>query len=239
MTKRVLKLVETPHYHLWTDALHGRSLAHQARNEWDRGTYVRWSVTSAWTAFEAACEDGVGATGLGYRFKKNLDNAVRALSLPPLDWSGGVWQEVHNVHDLRRGFVHPSMPDPVLLPPTEVADRAIAALRLGIQRIYQYAGKTPPTWVEDDDDRGWELPPGTRFYGTRIHAGVERENPNNVSVKYVHDGKEHVSDILPPGSDPSPVINELLGNVRVPISAVRVYRGVELLEERELRMRGA
>jgi hypothetical protein len=39
----MLKLIENNHYHIWTDALHARALAHEASNRWDRGTYVRWS----------------------------------------------------------------------------------------------------------------------------------------------------------------------------------------------------
>ncbi|MBW2165402.1 MAG: hypothetical protein JRG74_04680 [Deltaproteobacteria bacterium] len=40
------KLVESNHYHLWTDALHDRKLTHQTSNKWDRGAYVRWTMSS-------------------------------------------------------------------------------------------------------------------------------------------------------------------------------------------------
>jgi hypothetical protein len=53
------KLVDTPHYHLWTDALHLRALAHHARNQWDRGTYVRSALIVAWTSLELACDDAL------------------------------------------------------------------------------------------------------------------------------------------------------------------------------------
>ena len=70
------KIVEGPHYHLWTDALHARALAKQANNRWDRGTYVRWTVTTAWTVLEMACEDALETPGIGRRFKENRDAAT-------------------------------------------------------------------------------------------------------------------------------------------------------------------
>lgn len=67
------KVVESPHYHLWTDALHARSLARQAHNKWDRGTYVRWCVNTSWTALEVACQDSTEDPNISYSFRKNLD----------------------------------------------------------------------------------------------------------------------------------------------------------------------
>lgn len=48
----MLKLIENNHYHIWTDALHARALSHEASNRWDRGTYVRWTLMTAWIALE-------------------------------------------------------------------------------------------------------------------------------------------------------------------------------------------
>ena len=53
----VIRSVDSPHYHVWTDALYARSLARSAKNDWDLGSHVRWCVQSAWTAFEMAAED--------------------------------------------------------------------------------------------------------------------------------------------------------------------------------------
>jgi hypothetical protein len=101
MTIRIPKLITTSHDHLWTDALHARELARQARNDWDRGAYVRWAVNTAWTAFESACGDALGATGLGNRFKEKMNGAISNLSLPALDWSQGLWQKVLKIYELR------------------------------------------------------------------------------------------------------------------------------------------
>lgn len=73
---KITKIVENAHYHIWTDALHGRALARQAQNRWDKGTYVRWVIMTAWTAFEMACEDGLEKPGIGRSFRRNLDNAI-------------------------------------------------------------------------------------------------------------------------------------------------------------------
>ena len=52
------------------------ALAHQARNRWDRGTYVRCVLTNTWTALEMACNDALDVTDIGYSFRKKLDSAV-------------------------------------------------------------------------------------------------------------------------------------------------------------------
>ena len=81
-----MKLIEDNHYHLWTDALHARQLAHQTNNKWDRGTYVRWTIITAWTVLEIACQDALEEKNISYRFKQNLDKAIAAKSLPKLNW---------------------------------------------------------------------------------------------------------------------------------------------------------
>jgi hypothetical protein len=72
-----LRSISTPHYHLWTDALHARQLARETQDEWDRGSYVRWTIQAAWTAFEATCEIVLRAHGLGMRFKERFDQALK------------------------------------------------------------------------------------------------------------------------------------------------------------------
>lgn len=66
------KMVTDPLYHIWSDALHGRSLARQARNRWDCGTYVRWTLTSAWTMLEMVCSDLLSVQRLGRGSKSGL-----------------------------------------------------------------------------------------------------------------------------------------------------------------------
>ena len=120
------KIVEDPHYHLWTDALHARALAKQANNRWDRGTYVRWTVTTAWTVLEMACEDALETPGIGRRFKENLDAACAERATSPLDWGSGVWQRVSRLHQMRKEFVHINATQDRLFPESQDADYAIS-----------------------------------------------------------------------------------------------------------------
>jgi hypothetical protein len=43
----------------------------------------------------------------------------------------------------------------------------------------------------------------------------------------------------PPGTDPEPLIERLCQNVRIPVTAVRAYRGTTVIYERKLQMRGS
>lgn len=73
----MLKLIENNHYHIWTDALHARALSHEASNRWDRGTYVRWTVMTAWVALEIACQDALEEPRISYSFKDNPSKAIK------------------------------------------------------------------------------------------------------------------------------------------------------------------
>ena len=238
MSKKIPKLITTSHYHLWSDALHARALAHQARNDWDKGTYVRWTVNTAWTAFETACEDALGASGLGNRFKEKMNDAVSALSLPSLNWGTGIWQKVLSIYALRKDYVHVAIPQTRLFAPVTEADEGINVLRESTKAIYAHVGKRPPTWIDDDYDRGWDDGGGSIGHPTVRRQNADESDPNVVKIAYVYKGNEYVSEILPPGTNPELYIEDLLGNLVVPISAVRIYRGNTLLEDRTIPMRG-
>ncbi|TDH28097.1 hypothetical protein EXU57_06460 [Segetibacter sp. 3557_3] len=47
--------INTSHYHFWTDTRYSRALAHQADNQWDKGTYVRWTAMTGWSVLEMPC----------------------------------------------------------------------------------------------------------------------------------------------------------------------------------------
>jgi len=227
--------VETPHYHIWTDALHGRHLARQTSNVWDRGTYVRWTISSAWTAFELACEDATGTTGLGRSFKKNLDDAVDSKGIEPLDWGQGVWQQVRQIHQLRKDYVHPAIPQERLFARVEEAEKAISVLRSAIHDLCFRLGIPPPEWIDDDENP--VVPKGGLAHLTV--TGAPRDDPNTIRITYVFQGREHEYRLLPSGTDPSPLLDELIRKVLVPISAVRAYRGETLLKEIQVKMRGS
>lgn len=231
-----LRSVESPHYHIWTDALHARRLAREAKNEWDRGTYVRWAIASAWTAFEATCEYLTGASGLGNRFKDGLNAALDAKGLPRPDWGSGLWQNVLVVYSLRKGYVHPGVPQSKLFAPVTEAETAITTLRDAIKDMYIRTGNQVEAWPDDDED-AVDPRKGGFANATVISAGVTRET--GLRICYVMFGQEYESEVTHPDKDPVPLMEDLLRKIKVPISAVRAYRGDEMVEEISVRMRGS
>ncbi len=231
-----IRSVETPHYHIWTDALHGRRLAREATNEWDRGSYVRWTISSAWTAFESTCEHLTGASGLGMRFKDRLSEALDAKGLQQPDWGSGLWQDVLTMYQLRKDYVHPAVPQERLFPPVEESERAIKVLRLAIKDMYDRTGTPLEVWPDDDQD-AVDPRKGGFAHGTVLRAGVSRET--GLRICYVMLGQEYESEIAHPDQDHVALMEDLLRRIMVPISAVRAYRGSELIDEVTVRMRGA
>lgn len=145
-----IKLIDSTHYHLWSDALHARQLARTTRDEWDRGAYVRWAVNTAWTAFEDFAADALDARGLGMRFRDVFSAALAAKSLPPVNWGEGLWQRLLSVYEARKRFTHvaPETDSEVLRPATSVAEAAISTMREGIQAVAARAGMPAPHWGE-------------------------------------------------------------------------------------------
>jgi len=232
----IVRSVESPHYHLWTDALHARELARRSKNDWDRGTYVRWTIQSSWTAFEMACEDALERTRLGTRMKDNLDQALHHRQLSAIDWGQGLWQRVVRVQSLRHDYTHPGLEQHRLFAPTGECEFAIDVLRAAIKDIYARVGKQRPLWVEDDRN---PEEPGSMAFAKVTRAGAKEGDPDVIAVSYTYRGEEHTSEVLPAGSDPEPVMQQLLESIIVPISAVRAYRGKELILEWNVRMRGS
>jgi hypothetical protein len=237
------KLVNTFHYHLWTDALHLRAIAREAGNRWNRGTYVRCTLTNAWTVLETACNDALDVTDIGYSFRKNLDRAVEQKKLPSLDWSQGIWKDVTNLQQLRKEFVHQGISDRNRFAEASQADMAIDVCRRAIKAIYAHTGKpAAAVWVDDDFDPGFDIDKGLSISISGdcmlIEAGADPNHRDTIRAAYVYKDKEHISGCYPVGTDHKPLIDDLVRSIRVPISAVRAYRGNELLEERKLLMRG-
>ncbi|MDY6935081.1 MAG: hypothetical protein SVZ03_12775 [Spirochaetota bacterium] len=238
MTKNYPKNVNNNHYHLWTDALHARALAHQAINKWDRGTYVHWTITTAWVVLEIACQDALKEPNISYSFKQNLDAAIAKKNLPKLDWGKGIWQKVTKIQELRKTYSHRFISVNNLFPESNLANDTIIVIREAIKNIYIHVGKDSPVWVEDDDDRGWDANNRMMTNLTVIRDGADEDNPNVIKIVYMYKGKEQVSEILPPGIDPTAYVERLIKNVKVPINAIRVYQGDQLVNEHSLRMRG-
>jgi hypothetical protein len=86
-----LKLITTPSYHLWNDALHARALAHQTEDDWNRGAYVRWTVTTAWAVLELCCRDALEDDSIGRNFKDNVNRVIEEKGYEKIEWGSGIW----------------------------------------------------------------------------------------------------------------------------------------------------
>ena len=225
----ITKIVENNHYHVWTDALHARELARQTGNKWDRGTYVRWTLISAWIALEIACQDATSDPSISYSFKKNLDEAIEKNQLPKIDWSQGIWQRVLKVQELRKNAVHRILTEKDLFPDVDIAEMTIDVLRDAIISIYTICGKSVPSWVDDNYDEGWTTGK-ICAHGIIINSPYNGV-PNAIKLAYVYKGHEYVYDYLAPDTDVNQPIENIFKGVGKPITAVRLYRGDELLVE--------
>jgi hypothetical protein len=233
-------IVDSTQCHVWTDALHARQLAREAHNKWDRGTYVRMCVTTAWIALETSSQEALQAPSIGYRFKENLDEAVAAAGLPALNWSSGVWQKVRQLQECRKNYVHRFASLSDMFPSAPLADDAILTVREGIKDIYRRLGQLAPKWVDIDDSRGWQSRPTVRpVVLTLGHFGVDLADPNAVRVYMVMNGEEKLTTVLPPGYDHAYAVTELLARVGVPIEGIRVYAADELVQDLVVSMRGS
>lgn len=227
-------------HHLWTDVLHARVLATQTGDRWDRGSYVRWAVVFACIVLEASCQDALGDPRISYRFRENLDRAIRNRGLPPLTWGSGIWQEVTKLRRLRDSYVHRFASEDQLFQETSQATWAIDVVRGGSLAIYAHTGAAPPEWLAEDADRGWQGPGsrGSFAHASVIRAGVDRNAPDTIRVAYVCDGHEHDSEWMAADGDYEAEVLRLLRGSKVPISEIRVYQGDRCIRSIVTRMRG-
>ncbi len=225
----ITKLVESNHYHIWTDAIHARQLSNQTGNKWDRGTYVRWTILTAWIALEIACQDALENNAISYSFQRNINDTIASKGLPPLDWSQGIWQKVIKVQNLRKDVVHRFPSNSNVFPEASVAETTIKVIREAIQTIYKHCGKDSPQWVEDDFDEGWTT--GTfQMHGTIINSPYY-EKEGAIKVAYVYKGNEYIFDYLAPDTEIDQPLENLFKGVGKPITAVKLYKNNELLVE--------
>ena len=229
----MLKLIENNHYHVWTDALHARALSHEASNRWDCGTYVRWTLMTAWIALEIACQDALKESKISYSFKDNLNKAIKEKALSKLDWGQGTWQQVLALQKLRKNCVHRFSLESDLFPDASVADNAIAIARQAITTIYKHVGENAPPWINDDTDQGWANKGGFNLFANAYTtpSGVDENAPETIKVTYTYKDNECIRDVLPAETDPNPYVDRLIETIGLPISGIKVYRGKEVIQE--------
>jgi hypothetical protein len=226
----ITKLVESNHYHIWTDALHTRQLARQTSNKWDRGTYVRCTLLTSWVCLEIACQDALDDESISHSFRRNLDAAISIKSLQPLDWGKGVWQKVTHIQELRKNVAHRFASETELFPDLEIADRAIKTVREAIIDIYQHSNKPNPEWVTDDFDEGW-MTGVISMHGTGGPLSPYADNKEAIVVSYIYKGHEYIQSYLSPDADIDQPIENFFRPIGKPITAVHLSRDGEVLVE--------
>lgn len=225
----ITKLVESNHYHIWTDALHARQLSTQTSNKWDQGTYVRWTILTAWIALEIACQDALENDAISYSFQKNVNDVIESKGLTRLDWGQGIWQKVIEIQNLRKDVIHRFPSESNVFPEVSVAETTIKVIREAIKSIYNHCRKDPPQWVEDDCDEGWTT--GTfQMHGIAISSPYYGKE-GAIKIAYVYKDNEYPVDYFAPDTDINQPLENLFKGVGKPITAVRLYRENELLIE--------
>jgi len=123
-------------------------------DDWNRGTYIRWAVTTAWSVLEICCIDALslGGVRIGDRFKEKMKTELSNKGLSAIDWGSGVWQEVLELKKLRDEFTHISIPQEKLWPEIEIANGAIETIRNAVKEIYRISDKDIPEWIDDDGE---------------------------------------------------------------------------------------
>lgn len=230
-------VIESKSHHLWTDALHGRELAREAANKWDRGTYVRWCTMSAWAVLENACIDVTGDTSVSYKFKVSLNNALKTLSLTEIDWGQGIWQKVLKVQKWRKYFVHRFTLESVEFPPIEHAEEVVIIIRSAVKDIYRRCNKVPPNWIDSDESKGWDRRGGFSAHAQVIRDGA-RQCKNPIRIAVLKNGREYDDELIPETANWKEAIEQIVSKTGKPISEVRVYQNEELIHKEVIQMRG-
>ena len=232
--------ITSPQCHLWTDALHLRQLASDARNKWDIGTYVRSCVTTAWSVLEIACNEALAVDDIGYSFRRNLEDAVQIRGLSPIDWSVAPWSDVLSLQGVRKGFVHRFLSTNAVFPSPKVAAQAIRTVRAGVLGVFAHAAAPEPLWVHVDHIAGYDTPSnfGTPV-GCQIFPGARADDPLATRVCLVVRGQENVCGIFPSGHDVTSYTQSLLASSKVPLEGVRVYDQGALVYDLVTKMRAS
>jgi len=217
-----VKLITDNHYHIWTDALHARQLSIQTTNRWNRGTYIRWTILTAWTALEIACQEALS-------FRRKLDDVILQKGYSKIDWGSGLWQRVSQIQELRKNIAHRFVSENDLFPNTQVAEETIIIIRKAITDIFLRCNKPAPSWTNDDFDDGWTT--GVMSVHTTGYNSTYENRQDSIKITYVYKEKEITWAILEPGTDPQPNVEKLIENIRKPISTIRVYKNGEKIDE--------
>jgi hypothetical protein len=238
MNREINRSINSTEYHLWTDVLHAKELSHQAGNDWDRSSYVRWCIITGWTVLEMIFRQVLNNEKIGHRFKEDVNQTVEELGLPKINWGKGTWHKILHLRDVRKEYIHTKLEREKLFLDSSFADDYVNGIQEGIIAIYEHANKPLPKWVYYFEDRGWDYGDVSMAHGTVIRQGAKREDPRSIIVTYVYKGREFESEILPFDADYFKVVQDLADSIRIPISYIKVYQGGVVIFEEEVIMRG-
>jgi hypothetical protein len=214
----------------------GADRARLLQCKWDCGTFTRWTVITAWMAFERACGNAVREPQLGHSFNKRLDAALKVLKVEPVNRGAGLWQQVEKVRQLRILYVHKDCEPEELAHDADIAKYVIATLRNALIDLHLRVGTPHPPWIECDDV---PMPlGGSSCWPAVVHAGAD-DDSEAIRIVAVYGGEERESSRMRHDQDPWPEVERLVNSVRVPITAVRLYSGERLEFEIAVRLRGS
>ncbi|MBD2152936.1 hypothetical protein [Leptolyngbya sp. FACHB-16] len=203
---------------------------------WDIGSYIRWTVVTAWMAFERAMVDATSSSELSRDLPTNLPKFIAPGIKKDVFWAAPPWSEVRQIQQKRNKFVHRDLETSDLFPDVNLAEDTIRILRKGIKEAYKKIGKISPIWVECD-----EVP--RRLGGSFCAASTSQtgadEDPQRLQITYVHGGRDITHITLRSDNDPWPVVEEIAIQIRIPIEAIRIYKGESLWREIPITMRGS
>lgn len=186
--------------------------------------------------FRARERCAVGDPGVSRNLPKRLPDALTAKGAVAVDWTDGLWKEVDGVRRLRNRYVHWDLTEEDLFAELAAAEGAIAVLRRGLIDLCSRAQKAPPEWVACDkvpDRLG-----GSSAWLMVSSAGADGD-PGAIRIAAVFGGAEWDTALLRSDEEPWSRVAELLSGVRVPLTAVRLYRGDKELLEIPVGIRGA
>jgi hypothetical protein len=149
-----IKLITDTKYHLWCDALHSRELARTATDNWMKGSYVRWTITTAWTVLELCCKDALNDNSIWRTFKVGLNNRLAQMKYRHIRWGKGLWKDVSDLQYKRNYYIHKNADQKELWPEITSAEEAIKVVRNAVKDIYSIANKPFPSWIDDDNEKG-------------------------------------------------------------------------------------
>ncbi|MCC6366315.1 MAG: hypothetical protein IT165_22590 [Bryobacterales bacterium] len=220
-------------------------MAKQAPSNYLQSMCVRNALLAAWTTLEMACRDALGVTRFkGQDFKRNLNEELRAQGKPPVDFGTGTWGLLSSkTLKHRTEYAHAGVRLADRFPSVSHADDAIAWVRQAIHDIYGRMGKTPPKWIDHDQSTGWPTE-GTRFgaFGTVTRQSADPSQPGVVKIVLVTpDGEERTTEYLSSTTTDEEIygwIEDVLGKLNSPFARIRAYRGVDVIHDEELEIRG-